>query len=142
MVAPRSPKTACVPVTLPSELARHLWRIYCRVNDDTDLETSASGIAETAFELFLELSPAANDAIIARCLSVPGAQTKRKAYSLPVDLVRRFEHRCTALNDREDRQGRLKPSVVAQAAFVNLIERDFAEIVASLKRFHVRKRRK
>lgn len=136
------PKTEMLPVTLPKELARHLWRIYCRINDETDIETSASGIAETAIELFLELKLEENESLLKRCMTRVGKDTRRKVYSLPPDLIRRFERRCTDLNDREDRQGKLKPSVVAEAAFVNFIERDFEGIAKCLKRFNVRKRRR
>lgn len=136
------PKTACLAVTLPRELARHLWRLYCRINDETDLETSASGIAETALELFLELTIEENESLLKRCLNRVGKDSRRKVYSLPPDVIRRFERRCTELNDRDDRQGKLKPSVIAEAAFVNFIERDFEGVAQCLKRFNVRKRRK
>lgn len=108
---------------LPQELARHLWRVSCRIDEERPEDgASESGLMEVAWELFLQLS---NEQMVAYLKRTFAARKvvcsyKRATYSLPQDLVRRVKTRLNQLHERALDQ-REKPPFLAEFAEAALI---------------------
>lgn len=147
-VAGRGPVRTVAPpqtYTLPSELARQVWRLTCDLNERLEAGASESGLMEAAWEAFLALEPAKNLEIVAHTFARRGATTEyaRKSYSLPQDLPVRVQRR---LNDLKElalsaKAGKLTLSLAAEAAQIHLISLRRPELLELLRRCGTRRKR-
>lgn len=131
---------------LPRQLARHVWRTACNMDETRPDGASESGIMEVAWETFLALTPDENMKFVERCFGRRGAPTEydRKSYSLPLELVQRVTRRLNELKVKADDAGIERPTLweLAEAAQVHLVELLPDALSKALDRYNVRKKRR
>lgn len=131
---------------LPEQLARHTWRLACKYDELRRKQggASESGLMEVALEGFLSLTADENFALLERTFTWRGMPTEyqRKSYSLPLELMGRWNKRVNDLKDLgRARKVRISQWLCTEAAQIYLAELSAEKLEAAMTKFDVRKKR-